>query len=191
MDLSLMGGGILIKTAGSLAGEITKRLVDAAGATIRKRYGVVPRKAALERAMTEALAGTISNLTQNEDLMEHYLGMFKEWMLRDRVVEELTQIIDPRVDTELDFQMLREEFEKAGYASDQLGEGVRFEDIIIHFIRAFRNAAGKESELQDEIKIDLLERLVYLTEQMLERVQHQPRADYKPDSFLDPASMRT
>ncbi len=182
-----MAGGVLIKAVDALAGEITKRLVDAAGAGIRKKYGVAPRKAALERAMTEALAGAITNLTKDENLMEHYLGMFRQWMLRDGVIDELTQVIDPRPDMEPDFQKLREEFEAAGYDPKRLGEGVNFEDVITHFMRAFLNAAKKEGELQDEIKIGLLERLVQLTEQMLDQVQNRAPTNQTTEFIFGPS----
>jgi formylglycine-generating enzyme required for sulfatase activity/energy-coupling factor transporter ATP-binding protein EcfA2 len=176
---------------GSLAVEITKLLMSAAGYQVKKRLQTDSKQAALTRAMTEALAVTVSRLTEEPELIEHYLEMMRTWMSREVVIGELTQVIDPRNDPDLDFESLRSEFEAAGYDPDLLGEGVKFENVIVSFVAAFRDAAAKEDELQGQIEIGLLSKLVELTKQMvnaMERAQqrfpaHGPVVFHHGDEF--------
>ncbi len=139
---------------GGMAAEVTARLLDAAGARIRRRFQPTPKQAALQRAVGQALARTASSLTDDPDLLAHYLEMLDQWLARAPVADEMSQVIDPQPDVHLDLELLAAEFEKAGYAVDYLD--IPFSDVVARFVDAFYDAAAAEPELRSQIEIALL-----------------------------------
>ncbi|MCP4693890.1 MAG: hypothetical protein GY859_37995, partial [Desulfobacterales bacterium] len=87
---------------GGIAGAATAQIIRSAEGGIIKKYKPTPRTQALNLAMARALHETINAITDNPDKYEHLLGIFKEWIDREEVALELSQVIDPRPDTEID-----------------------------------------------------------------------------------------
>ena len=197
MDLSVLNNlsdplkSILIGGAGDflggMAAEATWRLLDAAGYQVKKRFRPEPQQLALNQAMAEALLTTVGSLTDDQQLMVHYLGIFGEWIAREAVAGELSQIVDPHPGAELDLDLLSDEFRALGYEPDSLGAGVDFEEVVKRFVGAFYNAAAREQALQGQIQIGLLrgialrsERQVELLEQVVAALERQ--GDRQPGS---------
>ncbi len=61
--------------------------------------------------MGQALQETIDALADDPDAYTHLLGVVGEWIERDEVAAELTQVIDPRPDAEIDISLLHREFD--------------------------------------------------------------------------------
>lgn len=152
---------------GSMAAAATGRLIGALSSRARKRFDPAQELTPLNRAMAKALAVTVTGLTGDADLYRHYLTLLNDWMKRDVVVEELSLVIDPRPDVSLDLGLLRDEFTALDYDPDLLGSGVTFERIVRDFVRAFYNAAAQDKELQGQIEIGLLRRIVERLEEQV------------------------
>ena len=108
--------------SGGLAASAVVSLLSQANYQVRKRLQPAPQQAALNHAMAEALLLTVRELTDDAPAQEHYLTLFGEWLSRDAVAGELSQIIDPRPDAEIDLERLAAEFRAAGYEPDLLGQ---------------------------------------------------------------------
>ncbi len=106
--------------------------------------------------MAQALHETMEAVTDNADSYNHLLGIFTEWIGREKVALELTQMIDPGPDTEIDLNLLHREFEVLGYSSELLGEGVNFMELVMKLIQSFSSAAALLPELQEQIQIGYL-----------------------------------
>jgi hypothetical protein len=166
MDLSWLNNlpeparTILIGAAGDflggMAAEVTGRLIDAAGYQAKKRFRPEPQQLALNRAMAGALFETANSLTDDPVLLGHVLDLLGQWLAREAVVDELSQVIDPRPGVQIDAALLRDEFEALEYVPETLAEGVEFEDLVARLVAAFYDAAATESDLQGQIEIGLL-----------------------------------
>ena len=143
-----------------LAGDIVGKILDATGRGVRKLFAGDPQQNALRRAVARALADAFHDQLDEPELFKHYVGVFAEWAGRDEVAEQLTQLIDPRPDIQPDMALLRREFAALpdGYDPDWLG--VPFEQTVLRFIQAFRDAAGGERELQGTLNLQLLRQAV-------------------------------
>ena len=93
--------------------------------------------------------------------------MLDEWTQRQAVAGELSQLLDPRPEVELDITLLVQEFEALDYEPDLFHDEVDFEEVIAGFARAFYEAAADEPELQEPIKIGLLRGIAERTEQLV------------------------
>jgi len=156
-----------------LALEITTRILDTVGYQVRKRFHTEPQKQALTQAMAEALTYTIQGLTKEPEMMIHLLEIFNKWTEQESVAGELSQIVDPRPNVELDLDLLRNEFETLEYAPDLLGLTITFEDVVARFVHAFYDAAALQPELQGQIEIGLLRGIVEHTELQLSQNKKQ------------------
>jgi formylglycine-generating enzyme required for sulfatase activity len=165
---------------GGLAADVTGRLVDAAGYQVKKRFRPEPQQVALNAAMAEALFVTASSLTDDPDTLTHYLGILGEWLARDAVVGELSQVVDPRPGAELDVELLAAEFEGAGFEPDLLGEGITFERVVGRLVQAFYDAASKQPELQGQLEIGLLRGIAEHAEQQVRLLERIAVAAEKP-----------
>ena len=157
--------------AGGLASDIAGRLLDAAGYQVKKRFRSEPQQDALNQAMAEALLVTVSAQTDDPDLMAHYLTLFGEWSARDAVAGELSQVIDPRPDAEIDLDLLAAEFEASGYDPDLLGGDVVFQNVVAQFVSSFYDAAARQPTLQGQIEIGLLRGIAERAEEQVELLQ--------------------
>ncbi|MCP4687470.1 MAG: hypothetical protein GY859_05425, partial [Desulfobacterales bacterium] len=102
-------------------------------------------------------------ITDNPDKYEHILGVFREWIDREEVALELSQVIDPRPDTEIDVNLLHREFEALGYSPGMLGENVNFMELVMTLVQAFSHAAAPQPELQGQIRIDYFPAIAGMT----------------------------
>ena len=173
--------------AGGLAADIAGRLIDAASYQVRRRLRPEPQQAALNQAMAAALYETVRSQTDDPALMAHYLTLFGDWSARDDVAGELSQVIDPRSDAEIDLIMLADEFEASGYDPDLLGGDVEFQDVVAQFVGNFYDAAARQPALQEQIKIGLLrgiaeraEEQVQLLRRVADALERQPGAAASP-----------
>ncbi|MBE2233803.1 MAG: SUMF1/EgtB/PvdO family nonheme iron enzyme, partial [Anaerolinea sp.] len=141
--------------AGGLAANMVSHLLSAAGYQVQKRFRPEPQQAALNTAMAEALLLTVRRQTDDPALQAHYLELFGQWAGRDAVAGELSQVIDPRPDAEIDLDLLAREFEAAGYDPDLLGD-VAFQAMVAQFVADFYDAAARQPALQGQIEIGLL-----------------------------------
>ena len=172
---------------GGLAADVTGRLVDAAGYQVKKRFRPEPQQVALNAAMAEALFVTASSLTDDPDTLTHYLGILGEWLARDAVVGELSQVIDPRPGAELDVALLAAEFEAAGFEPDLLGEDITFERVVGRLVQAFYDAASKQPELQGQMEIGLLRGIAENTTEQVRLLRRVVSALERPESQTQPA----
>jgi formylglycine-generating enzyme required for sulfatase activity len=142
--------------AGGLAAALTARLVGACGTKVKRMFAEEPRSRAVRMAMAKALHETAKGLSAKEDEVKLHLGRFGEWMKRDRVAEELAQLIEPGPEPKIDMELLRREYEAQGFGPGELGGNVSFEACVARFAEAFSDAAALEPELQEPIKIRAL-----------------------------------
>lgn len=166
--------------AGGLAADMVGRLLGAAGYQVQKRFRPGPQQAALNGAMAEALLLTVRRQTDDPILQGHYLDLFGQWTYRDAVAGELSQVIDPRPDAEIDLDLLAAEFEAAGYDPNLLGD-VGFQDVVAQVVANFYDAASRQPALQGKIEIGLLrgiagraEEQVQLLRRMADSLERQP-----------------
>ncbi len=166
---------LLLSLAGKLAGD----MLNAGGYVVKKRFEKPPRQAALEKASARALGMTAAWLADDPDLVEHYLGILDAWTDRPAVSGELSQVADPRPDTELDLMLLSAQFEQIKYYSgpdaETLHEELSFEQIVVYFVRAFYDAAALEQDLQGAIEIGLLRGIAERSEKQLRESEKQTR----------------
>ena len=137
--------------------------------------------------MAEALFVTASSLTDDPDTLTHYLGILGEWLARDAVVGELSQVIDPRPGAELDVALLAAEFEAAGFEPDLLGEDITFERVVGRLVQAFYDAASKQPELQGQMEIGLLRGIVENTTEQVRLLRRVVSALERPEPQTQPA----
>ena len=109
-----------------MAADVSGRFLRVLGRRVQKQFRDTPRQQALNLAMAQALHETVRLITDDRETVKHYLGIFNEWMKREDVIEELSQVIDPRPDSDIDMDLLASEFEAAGLAPELLGEDVEF-----------------------------------------------------------------
>lgn len=69
--------------------------------------------------------------------------------------------------------VLKQEFEELSYSPDHLGNNIRFDDLVLRFADEFKNAAAKQPELQDQIKISLLKDIVEQLQLIVEKISPQ------------------
>ncbi len=102
----------------------------------------------------------------------------------------VSQVIDPRPNTEIDLNLLHREFEALGYSSEMLEEGVNFMDLVLKLIQSFTNAAALQPELQEQIMIgylnDIVDRMTIQVQESIEQTRQLSRlADrLTPDIIL-------
>ncbi len=115
---------------------------------------------AMERAMTLALGETLLWLTDDPIRQRHFAELFERWLLREDVLLELHQLIDPKPGVTLDLELLAAEFAKADWSIDNLDELYTFDEIVRQLAENYTTFAGKEKELQGQIYIQQLREVV-------------------------------
>ena len=171
--------------AGGLAANVVSRLLGAAGYQVQKRLRSGPQQTALNEAMAEALLLTVRQQTDDPALQAHYLALFGEWSGRDAVAGELSQVIDPRPDAEIDLDTLAAEFEAAGYDPDLLGDVV-FQDVVAQLVANFYDAAARQPALQGQIEIGLLRGIVEHAQEQVRLLRRVAEALERPQKTADP-----
>ena len=171
--------------AGGLAANVVSRLLGAAGYQVQKRLRSGPQQTALNEAMAEALLLTVRQQTDDPALQAHYLALFGEWSGRDAVAGELSQVIDPRPNVEIDLDTLAAEFEAAGYDPDLLGDVV-FQDVVAQLVASFYDAAARQPALQGQIEIGLLRGIVEHAQEQVRLLRRVAEALERPQKTADP-----
>lgn len=158
-----------------VADDLTTRLLNAAGYQVKKRFCPESTRQALSEALADALLSTVDEFTDEQDSMAPYFQAFGGWSKREAVAGELSQLIDPRDDTELDLELLREEYEALGYTPDPQEDSVTVETFVTRFAGMFRDAVAERPALQEPIPIDRLHAVVGRAER-----QHGPAPVLRP-----------
>ena len=145
------------KATASMVATLATRLVDASSNRLRRALQDDPKQAALQRALSQAIAAALSIFPLDDDLIEHYLSVFSAWLELQAVIDELTRLLEPGEEN-LDRELLRIEFEAAGFDPDWLGV-VDFDAMLEMLVAGFVTAASREPELIEPLKIKLLEEM--------------------------------
>jgi formylglycine-generating enzyme required for sulfatase activity/energy-coupling factor transporter ATP-binding protein EcfA2 len=150
----LLGAGA--NYSGGLAVSITCQLLEAVGRKTAKKFKPAPQQKALNTAMALALHKTAQSLGLENDAMFHFLKVFGAWIEREPVATELSQLIDPRPDSEPEMDELRQEFMQIGFAAEKLAGELAFNQVVGTFVEHFSTTAAVQPELQNQIQIGLL-----------------------------------
>lgn len=145
--------------AKSLATSLARDLVRASARAVRRRLSAGKAKKALEAALTEALAESLELLSLDPLHRGHYQGLFETFLARERVVDELTLLLDPRPGSMPDMRVLEAEFAAAGFDADLLPH-FELASFLRSFLAAFYAAASRDEHLRAVIEIRLLGELV-------------------------------
>jgi hypothetical protein len=138
-----------------IAADLTIRLVGAVGRRVARHFQDEPHQRALQQALDAGLVKALERLPLTSEHRDHYLDLFQSFMNREAVIDELTQVIDPRPDATLNMNLLRSEFVCAGFDPDC----IEFQEVILSFVEAFYDAAATKDELQGAIEIALLRKI--------------------------------
>lgn len=157
---------------GKIAADLTMRLLIAAGTRVARLFQDEPHTRALQQALSEGLTKAVGRLPLTSEYRDHYLELFQAFMKREAVIEELSQVIDPRPGASLNMDLLRSEFADAGFDPDTIA----FQDVISAFVAAFYDAAAKNRELQGAIKIGLLRKIAENSRAQLALLERQAKA---------------
>jgi hypothetical protein len=155
---------------GGLVANLATDLLNAAGRRVARRFQADPQHTALENALGEALVRALSAFPIDPELADHYLTLFDNFLRREAVQEELSLLIDPRPDAAIDLELLRQEFQEAGYDPDLLPD-LDFDQFVATFATAFYEEAACRPEFQGVIKIGLLRGVV----EQLQEITHLTR----------------
>jgi len=167
----------LLGTAGNAVGAVVAEFVNQLQLTLRgrarKAFQTPEREAALQRAVANSFAVALGYWTISEETEAHYCELFKAWLLRPDVLSEFNLLLAPTLDSELDIELLHEEFEATGLSSETL-LSVSFPVLMQDMVGAFYLSAAEEDALQQPLKIGLLREMterIGVTAQHLERIK--------------------
>ena len=142
-----------------LAHTVAARMLDASGYRTRKHFQSPDAIDGLARAATEALVATIVALGGDQERMALYLDLLERWLDQEAVVGELSQVIDPRFDSELDLAMLAQEFVAMGEAPALPENQSLMEASIARFVSEFHDAMTRESAFSASMTPQLIAKL--------------------------------
>ena len=161
-------------TSGVISG-IVLQFLNAIGRRAARKFQSSDGKRALEAAMTCALERTAQSAAPDQQKRFHFMKLFTAWLEREAVVDELSQLIDPRAHSNIDLHLLEREFTLLGFAARRLQQELRFSDAALAFMHHFRNALAEQAALQNRISIGHLDQLVRATEQLIDEERRQTR----------------
>ena len=156
---SLITAGAIDSFTGGLATSFVVEVLRTAGKQIRGRFSTPEQKQALQNAVTKALRVALDAWVLSEEEVDHYRGLFGQWLKNPAVLGEFRTLLSPSEDSELDLALLQEEFEATGLSAEHLGK-VSFKPLIQDLVGTFYYAAAEENELQELLKIRLLRQMV-------------------------------
>ena len=156
---SLITAGAIDSLTGGLATSFVVEVLRTAGKQIRGRFSTPEQKRALQSAVTKALRVALDAWVLSEEEVDHYRELFRKWLMNSAVLGEFRTLLSPSEDSELDLDLLQEEFEATGLSAEHLGT-VSFERLIQDMVGTFYLAAAEEKELQEPLKIGLLRQVV-------------------------------
>lgn len=128
-----------------LAQTIAARLLNVSGYHTRKRFQSSSAIDGLAWVAADALVATIGALSEDPERTMHYLDLLERWLEREAVVGELSQVIDPRFDSDLDLAMLAQEFVALGEAPALPENQPLMEAAIARFVAEFYDAMTRQA----------------------------------------------
>ncbi len=144
-----------VTLASSLAIKLAGDLLDATTRRVREKFTGDAKQKALSAALQEGLENSLAAFHLEEINQDHFSSLFEMFLFQPEVVDELTQFIDPHANTSLNLELLRDQFNLAGFDEATLAS-FSFDTFIVAFGEAFYSAAAKQDELQGGIEIQLL-----------------------------------
>lgn len=161
--------------AGGLVGGALSALLGKASGRAQRYFAPNPKHEALQRALARAMVEALTALIDDPLVLRELLGHFGHWLERPAVALELTQVIEPDPDVEIDLEVLEAEFEAAGFAPELLVKQIDFADVVVRFVRSFYNAACQEPELIPPIKLQLLRGMAERLETLVQSAADQKK----------------
>jgi hypothetical protein len=143
---------------GGLAAQFVSGLLRAAGRRVSEPFRTPGRTQALHTAVAAALGKALDNWAITDDEAVHYRDLFRDWLLQPVVLGEFRALFVPNENSQLDLDLLREEFEASGLSAEYLGT-VSFEVLVQDMVGTFYQAAAEEPELQGPLQIGLLRQM--------------------------------
>ena len=131
-----------------LAHTVAARLLAASGYHTRKHFQSPGAIDGLATIATDALVATIGALSDDQERTMLYLDLLERWLDQEAVVGELSQVIDPRFDSELDLAMLAQEFVALGEAPALPENQSLMEAAIARFVSEFHDAMTRQLSSQ-------------------------------------------
>jgi hypothetical protein len=138
---------------------LTTLLWEMLGTRVARRFRDDAQRDALYSAIAEALSAAASCLLLIPEQDEHILQRFEAFTRREAVIEELSQLLDPRPDAKIDMVRLRAEFLAAKVVSGD-GAAEVVDQVLHHLVAGFFSAAARQLPLQGVIEIGLLRQMV-------------------------------
>lgn len=135
---------------------LVQRLLNAAGYLAQKRFRAAPARQALVRAAVQALAATITSLGDDPERMLLYLDFLERWIGRETVAGELSQLIDPRPDQQLDLDALADEFVALGEPPAVPENRLLLKTVVARCLAFFYRAMLDEPALAELMAGELL-----------------------------------
>lgn len=142
-----------------IAISLAVKLVEASAGKVRKLFSASETQKALQRSIATALDKALAAQDLEKIYQDHYSTLFEEFFQRDAVVDELSQLLDPRPDLELDFKVLAREFQEAGGDADLI-EHFDLDAFLRTFASELYAAAAGEEALQGRLEMKLLGEMV-------------------------------
>ncbi|MEZ4769059.1 MAG: SUMF1/EgtB/PvdO family nonheme iron enzyme [Caldilineales bacterium] len=142
-----------------LAHAVAERLLAASGYHTRKQFQSASAVDGLARAAVDALVATISALNDDPERTALYLDLLERWLAREPVVGELSQLIDPRFDSELDLPMLAREFVALGQDPALPQNQSLMEAAIARFVAEFYEAMTRQPLVSNALTPQLVAEL--------------------------------
>jgi hypothetical protein len=154
-----MADPFYITLASALAIHLGENLLDATTRRVREKFSGDARKQALTKALREGLENAFAAFHLEDVEQDHFSTLFEKFIGEQNVVDEFTHLIDPRPNTPLNLELLRNEFNALGFDDKTLAI-FSFDLFIQQFGEEFYTAAAKQTELQGAMEIGLLRETV-------------------------------
>ena len=110
-----MADPFYITLASALAIHLGENLLDATTRRVREKFSGDARKQALTSALQEGLENAFAAFHLEDVEQDHFSSLFETFLDEQNVVDEFTHLIDPRPNTPLNLELLRNEFNALGF----------------------------------------------------------------------------
>jgi HEAT repeat protein len=166
-----------------IAISLTLDLLKSAGVGVRRRLS----KGETEKALQASVAAALSAALAAQNLVtidhDHFSSLFEGFFRREAVIEELSQLLDPRPGVEIDFAVLEKELEEAGWDQELISQ-FRLDDFLRTFASAFYAAAASHEVLRGSLEMKLLGEMVSRTGAVVGNTQRTAEATEKMVGLL-------
>jgi hypothetical protein len=143
--------GIVANLVSSLIGELA--------GSARRRLSGDPVQNALKEAVAEALEAALEESGLSPEDCERYADSLGKLFRQEKVLSELSPLLDPRPDLSLDLDRLARELKDAGLDLRGL-PGFDLKAFLSRFAFAFYSAVGRQDALRDLLDLKLVGRMV-------------------------------